>query len=147
MVLNGIRDSIAVKVVGLNVVRRVILGIGSVKVFATVIHASLVGVVGGRSGHPYVLRTVGNSNVNQVTSRGVFEVIVQPVTIIIEEIGTRLVGIRIVLDFIEVIHAVRIAIGDARVREPTKGPEKFLPVGKTITVAVFEVIVTILLGG
>ena len=47
LILNGVRYTITVKVVGLNIVRGVVLWVGTVKVLASVVHATLVGVIGG----------------------------------------------------------------------------------------------------
>ena len=44
LIFNGIGDAITVKVVGLNVVGRIVFWVGSVKIFCPVVHATPVGV-------------------------------------------------------------------------------------------------------
>ena len=55
LVFHGIGNAIAVKVVGLNVIRRIVLRVGAVKVFATVVHTALVGIVSRRGRDPNIL--------------------------------------------------------------------------------------------
>ncbi len=46
LVFNSVRDAVAIKVCGLNIVGGVVLRVGAVKVFRAVVHPALVGVEG-----------------------------------------------------------------------------------------------------
>ena len=144
MVFHRIGNPVTVEVVGLNVIGRIVLRVGAVKVLATVIHAALVGVVGRGGGDPNILRAVGDADVDQVAPRGVFEVIVQTVPVVVKQVGTGLVGVGVVLNFVKVVHAVGVAVRNARIGEPAEGPQQLLPVRQTIAVGVFVVIVAVI---
>ena len=128
LVLNGVWNAVPVKVIGLDVVARVVFGIGAVEVFGSVINTSLIGVERVVTGHPNVGRAVGDADVNQVTPRGVFEVIVDAIVVIIQQIGARFVRVGVVADLFKIVHSVTVAVGKARVGEPSKRTEQFLPV-------------------
>ena len=147
LIFDGVGNAVAVKIVRLDVVGRVVLRVGSVEVFRAIVHAALVAVKVRRAGHPNVLRAVGDADVDEVASGGVFEVVVDSITVVVEQIGARLVRVGVVLDFVEIVHAVSIAVGDARVGTPPERTEQFLPVGQSVPVAVFVVVVAVLLSG
>ena len=147
MVFHRVGNPVTVEVVGLNVIGRIVLRVGTVKVLAAVVHAALVGVVGRGGGDPNVLRAVGDTDVDQVAPRGVFEVIVQTVSVVVKQVGAGLVGVGVVLNFVKVVHAVGVAVCNAWIGEPAKSPQQLLPVRQTIAVGVFVVIVAVIQRG
>ena len=142
-VFHRIGNAVPVEIVGLNVIGWVTFGVGAVEVFRSVIHPTRIGVKCIVSGRPHVRGTVGDANEGQVTAGRVFEVIVETVSVIVEEVAARLVGVGVVKHFVEVVHSVVVRIRQCWVGEPPKGAEQLLPVSKAVTVRVFVVVVAV----
>ena len=117
-VFNSIRNTIVVKVVGQDIVRRVVFWIGVVEIFRSVVDTTAIGVHGKIVRDPNVIRTVVDTNERKVASRGVFEIGIDPVTIRIESVETWFCRIRVVKDFVIIAYTIAICISERRVREP-----------------------------
>ena len=68
LIFNSVWDAVTVKIIGLDIIGRIVFGIGAVKVFFAVVNSSLVGIKVVVSGRPNVLRAVRDANVNEVTT-------------------------------------------------------------------------------
>ena len=143
LLLDGVGDAVAIGVQRVEIIRGVVLRVGPVDILLPVTHPSVVGVGDVPHGVVRIQGPVAPHAEIQGASGGVLEVVVQPVAVTVQIIVTGDAGICLVEYLIQVVDTVAVGVGHVRQRQVPPGAQKLLPVGQTVAIGIWIVIVAV----